>query len=210
MAMTTLQSAQLDALIKSATKYTEENPAIVGAAVATTTLLTSILFLRRREMKRDGNDYESQLTGGLKILNNADHTLKVFVFPGTINSKSLKVFVDREKSSILPFRNMKVYLVVLEVPLELSPRKSPLRLCNLPSGMVFIIIDNNAFVRAVKSNTLVWSTIFIIWLLISMNGDGAKAFISLPVSTTRRSSSRSKEPSITWPADSASSQDTRC
>jgi len=77
--MTALQSIPVDVIISRATKYAEENPIVVGASAAFTSILAAVLIYRRREMKRDGNDYESQLTGGFKILNNSDHTLKVFI-----------------------------------------------------------------------------------------------------------------------------------
>ena len=75
--MASLQSIPIDVIIKSATKYTEENPVAVGTTAVVTTVLAGFLFLRKKEMKRDGSDYDSQLTGSFKILNNADHTLKV-------------------------------------------------------------------------------------------------------------------------------------
>eukprot|EP01036_Dinobryon_divergens_P030848 gene30848-40156_t len=74
--MASLQSIPIDVIIKSATKYTEENPVAVGTTAVVTTVLAGFLFLRKKEMKRDGSDYDSQLTGSFKILNNADHTLK--------------------------------------------------------------------------------------------------------------------------------------
>lgn len=85
--MDALKSIQLPAGVEEAitksVKYAEKNPAIVGASAATA-LVVSLLFARRVEMKRDAHDYDSQLTGGLKILNNADHTLKKNEFAGSI------------------------------------------------------------------------------------------------------------------------------
>mmetsp|Transcript_22068 Transcript_22068/g.31712 ORF Transcript_22068/g.31712 Transcript_22068/m.31712 type:complete len:390 (-) Transcript_22068:366-1535(-) len=74
--MTALQSIPVDVIISRATKYAEENPVVVGTSAAITSILAAVLIYRRRDMKRDGNDYDSQLTGGFKILNNSDHTLK--------------------------------------------------------------------------------------------------------------------------------------
>ena len=66
------------------TKYAEENPLVVGGT-AVTAILSSVLLFRQSSMKRDGNDYNSQVTGGLKILNNADHTLQRNEFESSIN-----------------------------------------------------------------------------------------------------------------------------
>jgi len=66
------------------TKYAEENPLVVGGT-AVTAVLSSFFLFRQASMKRDGNDYNSQVTGGLKILNNTDHTLKRNEFETSIN-----------------------------------------------------------------------------------------------------------------------------
>lgn len=65
----------MEEYLSQATKYAEKNPAIVGAS-ALATLLTGFFLLRKPSMNRDVHDYDSQITGGLKILNNEDHTLK--------------------------------------------------------------------------------------------------------------------------------------
>lgn len=75
--------ANVDDMIAKSVKYAEKNPALVGASAATA-LLFSVFFATRVEMKRDAHDYDSQLTGGLKILNNADHTLTKSEFEGSI------------------------------------------------------------------------------------------------------------------------------
>jgi hypothetical protein len=125
--MASLQSIPIDVIIKSATKYTEENPVAVGTTAVVTTVLAGFLFLRKKEMKRDGSDYDSQLTGGLKILNNADHTLKV------TNLKLLSIYVTlnrfyRVQNSINLLWNTKICSVELESLLELSHHKNQLRL----------------------------------------------------------------------------------
>jgi hypothetical protein len=76
-------TVQVEALIAKAAKYAEENPYVVGASAAAT-LIAGLLVFRKPELKRDGNDYDSQLTGGLKILNNTDHTLKGGEFKSSI------------------------------------------------------------------------------------------------------------------------------
>lgn len=78
------QFQQVEVLIEKATKYAEENPLIVGGA-SLVTLLTSIAILQRPSMSRDGNDYQGQLSGSLKLLNNQDHTLKSHEFKSSIN-----------------------------------------------------------------------------------------------------------------------------
>lgn len=73
--MSSTHSAQFEQIVEKATKFAEENPVVVGASAAAT-LLAGIFLLRRSTMSRDGNDYNNQLTGSMKILNNDDHTLK--------------------------------------------------------------------------------------------------------------------------------------
>jgi sterol 24-C-methyltransferase len=73
--MTSLSTAQVEQLVAKATKFAEENPIAVGVSAVATLTATFFLF-RRSSMNRDGNDYNSQISGGLKILNNTDHTLK--------------------------------------------------------------------------------------------------------------------------------------
>jgi len=70
--MIALETAQLEQVLSKATKFVEENPAAVGVS-AVATLLTGF---RRAELKRDGKDFNSSVTGGLRIFNNNDHTLK--------------------------------------------------------------------------------------------------------------------------------------
>lgn len=73
----------MEEVFSKSVKYAEQNPAIVGVSTATA-LLLSLFVARRADMKRDAHDYDSQLTGGLKILNNADHTLKKNEFNSSI------------------------------------------------------------------------------------------------------------------------------
>lgn len=70
-----INAAQIEQLVAKATKYAEENPVVVGVSTAAA-LATTFLVFRKVNMNRDGSDYNSQLTGTMKILNNSDHTLK--------------------------------------------------------------------------------------------------------------------------------------
>ncbi len=79
MSLAALANLPIEQLVAKALKYADENPVMVGVSAAAA-LVTGILVLRKAEMKRDGNDYDSQLTGGFKILNNTDHTLKTEEF----------------------------------------------------------------------------------------------------------------------------------
>jgi hypothetical protein len=74
----------VEQVVGKVTKYAEENPIVVGGT-AVTAVLSSLFLFRQASMKRDGNDYNSQVTGGLKILNNADHTLQRNEFESSIN-----------------------------------------------------------------------------------------------------------------------------
>lgn len=76
-------TAQIEQIVEKFTKYAQENPAVVGASAAATLLAGAFLY-RRPRMKRDGNDYDNQLTGSIRILNNADHTLKGDQFQSSI------------------------------------------------------------------------------------------------------------------------------
>ena len=73
----------LDDAMEKSVKYAEKNPVVVGVSAASAVLLT-FMMARRYEMNRDLHDFDSQLTGGLKILNNADHTLNKNEFEGSI------------------------------------------------------------------------------------------------------------------------------
>jgi len=73
--MQAIQNLPVDQILAKATKYAEENPLIVGGGAVAAVISGFVLF-GKRELKRDGKDYDSQLTGGMKILNNTDHTLK--------------------------------------------------------------------------------------------------------------------------------------
>lgn len=78
-----IQAKQLEQIVQKAAKFAEENPVAVGAS-AVITLGASIFLMSRPKMNRDGSDYENQLTGSMKILNNADHTLKNNEFKDSI------------------------------------------------------------------------------------------------------------------------------
>lgn len=73
--MMSIKTADVEVAVANAVKYAEQNPAVVGVSAAAT-LLAGFFIFRRPAMKRDGNDYDNQFTGGFKILNNDDHTLK--------------------------------------------------------------------------------------------------------------------------------------
>jgi sterol 24-C-methyltransferase len=80
-----LQSLKIDEIVSKATKYAEENPIVVGAS-AVAALVAGALVIRKAELKRDGKDFESSLTGGFRILNNTDHTLKTNEFSSSISN----------------------------------------------------------------------------------------------------------------------------
>ena len=65
-------------------KLVEENPITVGV-VGATSALGAILLFRKPSMNRNSHDYDNQLTGSVRILNNADHTLKGGEFETSIN-----------------------------------------------------------------------------------------------------------------------------
>lgn len=60
--------------VEKLTKFAEENPVALGLTSAVALAATFLAF-RRSSMSRDKHDYDNQLTGALKILNNDDHTL---------------------------------------------------------------------------------------------------------------------------------------
>jgi len=72
--MEALQVIKMNEVLAKAMKVAEENPIAVGVG-AVATLACGIVIFQPASLNRDGNDYDSQLTGGLKILNNTDHTL---------------------------------------------------------------------------------------------------------------------------------------
>jgi len=82
--ISTAQIAQFETVVNKAVKYAEQNPAIVSVSAAAT-IIASVLIYRRPKMKRDGNDYDNQITGSIRILNNADHTLKGSEFGSSID-----------------------------------------------------------------------------------------------------------------------------
>jgi sterol 24-C-methyltransferase len=81
--MISFESAAVEQLVAKATKFAEENPAAVGISAAAT-LLAGYFVFRKADLRRDGTDFNSQLTGGLRILNNSDHTLKGGEFESSI------------------------------------------------------------------------------------------------------------------------------
>lgn len=70
-------------MVSKLQKYAEENPVVCGVGTVGT-LVAGYLFFGKAKMKRDSHDYDSQLTGGMKILNNEDHTLKGNEFNSSI------------------------------------------------------------------------------------------------------------------------------
>lgn len=81
--MISFDTAAVEQLVAKATKFTEENPAAVGVSAAAT-LIAGYFVFRKAELRRDGRDFDNQLTGGLRILNNSDHTLKGGEFESSI------------------------------------------------------------------------------------------------------------------------------
>jgi sterol 24-C-methyltransferase len=55
--------------------FIDRNSVAVSAFVAVA-FMTGYFFLSKKTLKRDGKDYDSQIAGGLRILNNSDHTIK--------------------------------------------------------------------------------------------------------------------------------------
>lgn len=73
--MEALKNVNFDEVLNKSQKFAQENPVAVGFGAAAT-LLTGYFLFRRGELRRDGKDFESQLTGGMRLLNNTDHTLE--------------------------------------------------------------------------------------------------------------------------------------
>ena len=80
-----MNNVKLDDLLNKATKYAEQNPIVVGAS-AVGALAAGLFVFRKAELSRDGKDFQSSLTGGFKILNNTDHTLKTSEFSSSIEN----------------------------------------------------------------------------------------------------------------------------
>jgi len=74
----------LEQYVHKSQKFVEENPVAVGISAATA-LVAGFFIFRKGELKRDGNDYSNQLTGGMRLLNNTDHTLEGNQFSESIN-----------------------------------------------------------------------------------------------------------------------------
>jgi len=78
-----IQNIKVDELMNKAAKFTEQNPVIVGAsAVFALFGVVGIYRNRQTKMRRDGQDYG--VAGSVKILNNADHTLKRNEFDSSV------------------------------------------------------------------------------------------------------------------------------
>lgn len=91
--------APMEKFLAKAIKYSEENPAIVGASAAAT-LVTGLLVWRKAEMNRDGTDYKS-VAGSMKILNNSDHTLKGAEFASSVADYQSMFGGAREKTGAI-------------------------------------------------------------------------------------------------------------
>ena len=70
--------------ITQVSEFAKKNPAVVGGGAAMA-IIGSFMIFGRAKMNRDVHDYDSQLTGGLKILNNEDHTLSRNEFKESID-----------------------------------------------------------------------------------------------------------------------------
>jgi sterol 24-C-methyltransferase len=82
--MQSIQALFDEKYVKAVKEFVDKNPALAGVA-ALTVVASTAAVLRKVDMKRDGNDYNSQISGAVKILNNADHTLKDDEFSKSIN-----------------------------------------------------------------------------------------------------------------------------
>lgn len=82
--MQAFQNVQVDELLKKVTDFSSDNKVAVGVSAATA-ILGGIFLFRKASMVRDGRDYDSQLTGGFKILNNTDHTIAKSEFNTSIS-----------------------------------------------------------------------------------------------------------------------------
>jgi sterol 24-C-methyltransferase len=80
-----MASVQFEQLLEKSTKYAEKNPIAVGAS-AIAALVAGVIVFRKVELKRDGKDFSSSWTGGFRILNNTDHTLKSTEFKNSIEN----------------------------------------------------------------------------------------------------------------------------
>jgi len=89
-----------DRYVHSAAKYADEHVAVVGSVSAAAAVLTGFLLYRRFELNRDGNDYDSSV-GGLKLLNNAEHTIGREKFEHTINDYNTMFSGARETTGAI-------------------------------------------------------------------------------------------------------------
>lgn len=78
-----LQAIQVEEIVKKAAKLAEENPVALSVS-AVATIIAGVLVFRRADLKRDGKDYNHQLSGSMKLLNNSDHTLQKSEFEHSI------------------------------------------------------------------------------------------------------------------------------
>lgn len=72
-----------DRNVKMIKDFCEQNPAVAGLA-AVSVFTSAFLVFRKPNMKRDGTDYNNQITGVAKLLNNDDHTLKKDEFKSSV------------------------------------------------------------------------------------------------------------------------------
>jgi sterol 24-C-methyltransferase len=83
MALSTLNVSVIEKYVEQAVaksvKLAEENPVAVGIGAAGA-LLCLVWVYRKESLNIDGNDYDNQFSGAVKILNNTDHTLKTDEF----------------------------------------------------------------------------------------------------------------------------------
>jgi len=97
---TAINTVAVEEAVQKAIKYAEENTLVVAGSAAAA-LIAGFLVFRKSQMKRDGNDYQSQLTGGMKILNNTDHTLKTDEFQSSMSDYAQMFSGAREKTGAI-------------------------------------------------------------------------------------------------------------
>jgi sterol 24-C-methyltransferase len=84
MSISSLQTKQVEQLIEKGSKFVQENSVAVGVS-AVATVITGVWIWRKADLRRDGREYNSQISGSMRLLNNTDHTLTGNQFSESIN-----------------------------------------------------------------------------------------------------------------------------